>query len=86
MDEQKPTGKLKEAQQDIRRRLFTYIATALGLVIGLAWNDAVSSLIKLVFPLGADSVLIKFLYALILTLVIGLALFSVEKLLNKEKS
>ncbi len=85
MDEQKQTSTLAEARKDVQRRMFTYIGTALGLVIGLAWNDAISSLIKSLFPDGADSILAKFVYAVVLTIIIGVALFLIDRVISKDK-
>lgn len=47
-----------------------YVTAGLGVVAGLAWNDAIRSLIEYVFPLQRNTVLIKFVYALIITLVV----------------
>lgn len=49
-----------------------YMTAALGLVAGLAWNDAIKSLIEGFFPLNKESIWIKFLYAFLVTLVVVL--------------
>ena len=66
--------------------MLTYIGTALGLVIGLAWNDAISSLIKSFFPDGTDSIWAKFIYAVVLTLIVGTALFFVDRFINNKNT
>jgi len=47
-----------------------YILAAFGLVAGLAWNDAIQSLIKQVFPFATGSLLAKFAYAIIITVIV----------------
>jgi hypothetical protein len=60
-------------QKEVRERTVGYIVAALGLVVGLAWNDAVKSLIESLFPLKQDTIAIKFTYALLITLVLVIA-------------
>lgn len=78
------TDQLREARRDIRKRMFTYIGAGFGLVVGLAWNEAITALIKSVFPNETNTIVAKFIYAVILTIAVGLVLFYVEKVLNKE--
>ena len=80
----KLTKNLKEARNAVKKRMFSYIAAGFGLVIGFAWNDAISSLIKQLFPDGASSIFAKFIYAFILTVIIGYTLFYIEKALTDE--
>ena len=61
-----------------------YIVAALGLVAGLAWNDAVRSLIEHLFPLAAMTVSAKFAYAVLLTLIIALVSLHLVKLQKKD--
>lgn len=64
----------KKNSQKIREEVWTqaigYIVGAFGLVAGLAWNDAVQSLIKTLIPVDANSVWIKFIYAIGITIVV----------------
>jgi polyferredoxin len=78
------TQNIKEAHNAVRKRMFSYIAAGFGLVVGFAWNDAISSLIKEIFPGGAGSIWAKFIYALILTTVVGYILYYVEKALDRD--
>lgn len=57
-------------RREIRKRTADYIFAALGFVVGLAWNEAIKGLIEYLFPLTRDTVLAKFIYAGILTLVL----------------
>jgi len=77
-------NKTKEVGKEFRQKMISYILAAFGLVAALAWNDTIKSLIEHLFPLEKNNILIKFIYALIITFVIviisiSLAKFSSEK-------
>jgi hypothetical protein len=69
----------------IFRDLNSYLTTAFGLIVGLAWNDAVKSLIDYWFPADENGLIAKFLYALILTLIVVIAGFYFSKFLSKRE-
>ncbi|MDR3559387.1 MAG: DUF5654 family protein [Candidatus Pacebacteria bacterium] len=80
-------GRLKkevtDINREIRNRVAGYIVTALGLVAGLAWNNAVQGFIEYFFPANkSGSIWAKFIYAVILTLVVVFISFYVVKLLR----
>lgn len=56
--------------REVRERTFGYMVAAFGLVAGLAWNEAIKSLIEYLFPLAQNTLLAKFLYAVIITLMV----------------
>lgn len=75
----------KKLRGHVKERFATYITAALGLVAGLAWNDAIKSFIELVFPLKQNSVTAKFIYAVIITvIVVIIANYIVSLLKDKE--
>jgi hypothetical protein len=82
---EKTVGLIKTAQAALKKRLFTYIGAGLGLVAGLAWNDAISALIKFFVPEGGNSVIAKFVYAFILTVVVALVLYYIERALTEPE-
>ena len=55
---------------EVREKTFGYIIGALGLVAGLAWNEAIKSVIDYFFPSSQNGLLAKFLYALLITLIV----------------
>jgi hypothetical protein len=59
-------------KQQIREQTSGYITAALGLVAGLAWNDAIRTLIETLLPLSKTGIIAKFLYAVLITLVVVL--------------
>jgi hypothetical protein len=69
---------------EIKQRLTGYIVGALGLVAGLAWNDAIKSTIEHFYKLDGGGIAIKFVYALLVTLVIVIVSFYVVKWAGKK--
>ncbi|MBI3260803.1 hypothetical protein HYZ64_00310 [Candidatus Berkelbacteria bacterium] len=57
----------------MRDQVVGYIIAGLGLVAGLAWNEAIKQLIEDIFPLGQGSLAAKLLYAVVVTLIVVLA-------------
>lgn len=80
---------VKFIKRSLRKRILSYLGAALGLVVGLAWNDAIRALIDYLFPTSQGTLIAKFIYALGLTLSLGIILIYLEKIMNaedKEKS
>lgn len=60
-------------RSEFRERVATYIVGGLGVVVGLAWNEAIKGAIDYFYPLAsANSIFAKFLYATILTTIVVL--------------
>lgn len=57
---------------EVRQKTVSYVLAGFGLVAGLAWNDAITALIKQLIPGDSASLFAKFLYALIITLAVVL--------------
>jgi len=74
----------KLIQKEVRRRLLTYIAAGFGFVAGLAWNDAVKLLIDVLFPQISNTIVAKFAYAVLLTLVVGVVLVVLGRFMKEE--
>ena len=75
----------KRLENEMRERIAGYIVGAFGLVAGLAWNDAIKSLIEYFFPLKQNSVAAKFIYALSITLVLVLVTVYIVRFFKREK-
>jgi hypothetical protein len=73
-------------EREVRERVVGYLTAALGLVAGLAWNDAVSALIAHWFPIERNSILAKFIYAAVLTIVVVLVTTYVVRLLRRSST
>lgn len=74
----------KKFKQEFRTRTVGFIATALGLVVGLAWNDAVASFIQVVFPIDKNTIIAKFIYAILLTVVVVTAISLLMKFVEEN--
>jgi hypothetical protein len=81
--------KIKKVKEEItevaKEKTIGYILTAFGLIAGLAWNDAIKSLIEYVFPLSPNTLLLKFIYAILITLVVVLISNYLIKLTKNKK-
>jgi len=75
----------KALRQEVRERTMGYVIAALGLVAGLAWNDAVKAFIETVFPAGSNTLQAKFLYAALVTLIVVLVTVYLVRLFKKEE-
>lgn len=59
---------------EVREKTATYIMGGLGVVVGLAWNEAIKGLIEYFLPFaGAGTLVAKFVYAVLLTVIIVVA-------------
>ena len=87
MDSTKPSEVKKKAalQAELRERTAGYILTALGLVAGLAWNTAISSLIKYFFPLDQSGIIPEFIYAIVITFAIVVISRSLLKVVSPKE-
>jgi len=77
---------MNKLQKEFRERISGYVIGAFGLVASLAWNDAISSLIVKVFPLGKDTVIAKFIYALVMTVILVIIAVYLVKILKNDES
>jgi len=75
-----------DLKREVRERTASYLTAAFGIVAGLAWNEAVKGLIDSVFPQGdANSVVAKFAYAILVTIVVVLVTVYMGRLLTGTK-
>jgi hypothetical protein len=70
IEKDKIIEKVGDIKNEFKNKVLGYIMTAFGLVVGLAWNEAIKEMIDLLFPLEQNSIWAKFLYALLLTILI----------------
>jgi hypothetical protein len=74
----------KKIKFEVKNKVLGYMVGAFGLVAAFAWNDAVKSLIEYLFPIGKNTLTMKFLYAIILTLIIAVVTMYITRLLKSE--
>lgn len=71
--------------KEVKTRTIGYILGAFGLVTGLAWNEAIKSLINYLFPLDKNSLVAQFVYAVVLTVVLVVVSILVVRFARKEE-
>lgn len=80
--------KLKQSSSTLRqettKRVMEYMLAAFGLVAGLAWNEAIKSLIEQVFPQDGNNLWAKFVYALVVTLIVVVVSVYLVNLFKKD--
>lgn len=72
--------KAKKVRDVTRERTLGFVTAALSLVAGLAWNDAITAMIKEVFPVGTSNLLAKFIYAALVTVIVVTLSLVVQKI------
>jgi len=68
----------------VLQKTFELLTAAFSLIAALAWNDAIQSLFKAIFG-EASSLYAKFLYAILITVVIVVLVQRVSSLTQKAK-
>lgn len=71
--------------REVRERTTVYIVSALSLVAGLAWNDAIKSMIEYAFPLSDSTITAKLIYAVLMTLFIVVITVYMVRFFGKEE-
>lgn len=70
----------KNVKEAIVERTVTLILAGFGVVAALAWNDAIQSLVNFLFPLQKNTVIAKFFYALLITIIITVISLRLKKI------
>lgn len=83
--EKKLLSELAKMKREVRNRTIKYIVAALGLVAGLAWNDAIKACIEFFFPQDQNSLRAKLAYALTITFIVAILSFYLARLEKKEE-
>ena len=69
---------------ELIEKMTTLVTAGFGFVAGLAWNDAIQSLFKLLFP-EQGSLIAKFVYAMIITVIVVIVTTRLSRASNKIK-
>jgi predicted lysophospholipase L1 biosynthesis ABC-type transport system permease subunit len=83
--ETKPVRLIRAAEKETRKTIATLMLGGFGLVAALAWNDAIQSLISAVFP-KKSGLVGKFVYAIIITIIIVFLSSQLKKISSEEKN
>lgn len=71
----------KRVKGEFKTRILGYVIAAFGLVAGLAWNEAVKGLIDFLYVSARDTLMAKFIYAILMTFVLVLITIVLSKIL-----
>lgn len=80
----KVRNETSKIQREIRKKSLGYILAGFAFVGGIAWNDAIKELIAILFPGSTDSLLAKFGYAILVTIVIVIISVYLTHLFKEE--
>lgn len=72
-------------KNEVRTKILGYVTAGFGLVASLAWNEAIKEAITLVFPQDQNSLIAKFLYATIVTVVVVVVGYYASTLFVKDE-
>lgn len=73
----------KDLKTEVREKVSGYISAGFGLVAGLAWNDAIKEFIETVFPQSGNTLVAKFSYAVIVTVLAVIVTVYFVRLIKK---
>jgi uncharacterized BrkB/YihY/UPF0761 family membrane protein len=73
---------IKETTKMAKEKMITLILAGFGLVAALAWNDAIQTLFKAIFPQNQE-IIGKFVYAIIVTFIVVIISLQLQKVSKK---
>lgn len=72
-------------ERDLRKITVGYIIAAFGFVAGLAWRDVSMALVEYLFPISKDTILTKFIYAILISIALAFASIYLLRFISKTK-
>lgn len=80
----KPLKEIGETKREFKEKTITLILGGFGLVAALAWNEAIKSLFETFFE-KSNELIGKFLYAIIVTIIIVIVSMRLRKIAEKKE-
>ena len=74
----------KNLKLEILDKMSGLMTAGFGLVAALAWNEAIKASIEHFFPLSRNTLLAKFIYAVLMTLVVVIMSVYLARLFKRE--
>ncbi len=78
-------SKIEETRRAAKEKMITLILAGFGLVAALAWNDAIQTLFKSLFPQNQE-IIGKFVYAFLVTLIVVVISLQLQRISKGKKS
>lgn len=75
---------IDEAKREVKEKTITLVLAGFGLVAALAWNDAVQTMFRVFFP-KSDGVIGKFVYAVLVTIIVVILSLQLKKIAEKTE-
>ena len=72
-------------ERDLRKITAGYIIAAFGFVAGLAWRDLSIALVEYLFPMSKNTILAKFIYAIMISVALAFASIYVLRFIGQTK-
>ena len=76
-------NEIEEMKREFKEKTITLILGGFGLVAALAWNEAIKTLFETFFPKKSE-LIGKFLYAIIITVIVVLVSLQLRKISEKK--
>ncbi len=70
----------KKFSNEAKEKSIGYIEAGLGLVAGLAWNEAIKTTIETLFSVSRNTMIAKFVYAALITVIIVIISTNLRKI------
>lgn len=80
----KTLKEIKKTQQEAKEKMATLILAGFGLVAALAWNDAIQTMFKVLFP-RSEGVIGKFIYAILITVIVVIVTLQLKRISEKKE-
>jgi len=80
----KPLKEIGKTKREFKEKTITLILGGFGLVAALAWNEAIKSLFETFFE-KSNELIGKFLYAIIVTIIIVIVSMRLKKIAEKKE-
>jgi hypothetical protein len=74
----------KPARTEVKEKVVGYVIAAFSLVGALAWNDAVRALIDTLYEADKNSVTAKFIYAIIISVLVVLVSIYLTRMTSSD--
>ena len=77
-------NEIKKINEELKEKTLTLILGGFGLVAALAWNEAIKTLFETFFP-KENALIGKFIYAIIVTIIVVLVSLQFRKISEKKE-